>query len=100
MSKTREAKLVALEVEDRYPFSKADEFETVERDRGIDAADLPVQHPDRDGLLEFWSSGFWHSFARYSRRRGANFRARPFSRSRARRSVHFFLNRARHRRRP
>jgi hypothetical protein len=51
-------------------------------------------------LLEFWSSGFWHSFARYSRRRGANFRARPFSRSRARRSVHFFLNRARHRRRP
>lgn len=85
MPKMREAKLVALEVEDR----NVDEFEALERDHGIDTADLRARHLDHDSLLEFWSSGFWHSFAR--RRRGANFRARPFSSLRGR---------VRHRRRP
>jgi hypothetical protein len=52
MSKARQTKLVAREVEDRNPFSNADEFET----------DL---HPDRaasDRLLQFWRSGFFHVF--------------------------------------
>ena len=44
MPKTRQAKLV----EDRYAFSNADEFETVERD-----------YDTYDRLLQFWRSGFW-----------------------------------------
>lgn len=53
MSKTRQARLIARELEDQ-----SDEFETtLERDRG-DTADLST----RDRLLESWNSGFWHCF--------------------------------------